>query len=479
MRESVNSLNMLKRRQKIVEKFPSALKAVSYFDSSEDDDSLNLIPRVSIRRRSSNVGLRSRIAGQKSPVREKNLSPDRGINKYRYGQSHSRLGMKSKESLELKGPHENYLASKQGENPRTNTPGGINTSDSNAYLPSPSHTEERMHIGPYLIELGSVIGKGGFSTVYSVTDKKNQRLRYALKIVRVLSNVQDEVKQNLQKEVKIMASLVNAEHVIQLLAHDADDHSSVIHILMELGQGDLRQILMNCGDISRPLDVEFVRYWGGQVLKAVNAVHSRNIVHSDLKPANFILVNGTLKLCDFGIANPVPENTTNIRRSNAIGTLLYMAPETLKHSNDEVVYKVNKASDIWACGIILFEMVYKTYPYGDRTYLYKAENSELEEVEHPKVTPGDSPVPLALHEVIRDCLHLDPKLRIRAGEAARSVFFAPVSVDLQAVISMTRSTYKFAHNLGMQQRNLEPEKLEHMAKAFYKRLLNFNNGISS
>lgn len=470
---------MHRRRQSFIEKRPLTVNAESPYGTSEEDDTLNLIPRVSIRRRSSEGGLRSKTAHNRNYLESKLSSPERGVSKCRYAKSQRRISLELKESHEFEDIHRNSLASKRSKRPNTQSPASANASHLNNYLPSPNHTEERMHIGPYLIELGPVIGKGGFSSVYSVTDTKSEKLKYALKVVRVLNDVQDEVKQNLLKEVKIMESLINVEHVIQLLAHDAGDNTGVIHILMELGQGDLRQVLMNCSDIHRPLDVEFVRYWGGQVLKAVRAIHSRNIVHSDLKPANFILVNGALKLCDFGISNPVPENTTNIRRNNAIGTLLYMAPETLKHNNNEAMYKVNKASDIWGCGIILFEMVYKTYPFSDRTYLYKAENSELEEVEHPKVASGNSPVPLALHEVLRDCLHLNPNLRITAGEAVNSVFFSPVSVDLQAITSMTRSTFKFAHNLGMQQQNIEPERLENMAKALYKRLLNFNNGVLS
>ena len=66
------------------------------------------------------------------------------------------------------------------------------------------------------------------------------------------------------------------------------------------------------------------------MLEAVQVVHGERIVHSDLKPANFLLVSGQLKLIDFGIAKAIPhENTTNIHRDTQIGTLSYMAPEAL------------------------------------------------------------------------------------------------------------------------------------------------------
>lgn len=69
------------------------------------------------------------------------------------------------------------------------------------------------------------------------------------------------------------------------------------------------------------------------MLEAVHAIHQQKIVHSDLKPANFILVQGALKLIDFGIAKAIPNDTTNIQRDIQVGTLNYMSPEAIKDSH--------------------------------------------------------------------------------------------------------------------------------------------------
>ncbi len=62
------------------------------------------------------------------------------------------------------------------------------------------------------------------------------------------------------------------------------------------------------------------------MLQAVHAIHEERIVHTDLKPANFIFVRGSLKLIDFGIAKSLQSDTTNIHRDQYVGTLNYMSP---------------------------------------------------------------------------------------------------------------------------------------------------------
>jgi serine/threonine-protein kinase TTK/MPS1 len=64
-------------------------------------------------------------------------------------------------------------------------------------------------------------------------------------------------------------------------------------------------------------------YWE-QMLQAVHTIHEENIIHTDLKPANFLLVEGALKLIDFGIAKAIPNDTTNIQREHQTGTVNYM-----------------------------------------------------------------------------------------------------------------------------------------------------------
>lgn len=102
------------------------------------------------------------------------------------------------------------------------------------------------------------------------------------------------------------------------------------------------------------------------MLEAVQVVHDLKIVHSDLKPANFLLVEGSLKLIDFGIANAIANDTTNVHREGQLGTANYMSPEAIS-SNPTAggCRKLGKPSDVWSLGCILYQMVYGRSPFSD------------------------------------------------------------------------------------------------------------------
>ena len=88
---------------------------------------------------------------------------------------------------------------------------------------------------------------------------------------------------------------------------------------MECGEIDFAHILAKHQGV--PLGLNFIRVYWEQMLRAVQAIHEEKIVHSDLKPANFLLVQGQLKLIDFGIAKRMGDDTTNIHRDQQVRTL--------------------------------------------------------------------------------------------------------------------------------------------------------------
>ena len=85
---------------------------------------------------------------------------------------------------------------------------------------------------------------------------------------------------------------------------------------MECGDADLSKVLQK--KKGKALDENFIRLYWQQMLQAVHTIHEKRIIHSDLKPANFLVVQGTLKLIDFGISMTIQSDTTSILRENPV-----------------------------------------------------------------------------------------------------------------------------------------------------------------
>lgn len=275
------------------------------------------------------------------------------------------------------------------------------------------------------------VGKGGSSKVYKVM-APNKKI-FALKRIR-LNGRDQEAATGFLDEITLLTRLKGKSNIIQLIDSEVHKKDGIIYMVLECGDIDLAKLLhrheaalqerKTLHGTSVDVDENFVRMYWEQMLHAVDTIHRERIVHSDLKPANFLMVEGQLKLIDFGIAKAIQADTTSIARESQVGTLNYMSPEAITGGSSrgtDPPTKVGRASDIWSLGCILYQMVYGKTPFAHLPFIQKmhAIIDENHAISFPPISNPD------LLDVIQRCLKRHPKSRITMPELLDHPFLHP------------------------------------------------------
>jgi serine/threonine protein kinase len=205
----------------------------------------------------------------------------------------------------------------------------------------------------------SLLGSGGMGLVYVAEHERLSR-RVALKTLHATSS--GDAMERFRREAVALAR-VRSPYVAEALDADVLEDGTP-YLVMELLEGrDLRAELRQRG----PLPIGEAVAYVAQACIGVAAAHAVEIVHRDLKPNNLFLArhgnNRRVKVVDFGIAKFLDADAAALTNSHlALGTPLYMSPEHLREPKN-----VGKASDVWALGVVLYELLAGFSPFADET----------------------------------------------------------------------------------------------------------------
>jgi Tol biopolymer transport system component len=274
-------------------------------------------------------------------------------------------------------------------------------------------------LGRYAID--GLIGAGGMGEVYRARDGTLGR-DVALKVLPSLFTSDPDRLARLGREARMLAAL---SHPNICAIYGLDEVDGLRFLVLELVEGTTLEQRLSARRSSggRGLPPREALAVARQIAEALEAAHDRGIVHRDLKPANVIVTaNGQVKVLDFGLAKPVrieaaaaglteaqAATADRTREGAVIGTAAYMSPEQARGQ------PVDKRTDIWAFGCVLFEMLGGRVPFPGDT----ASDSIAKVLEREpdwSALPPATPEPI--RRLIERCLVKDSRQRLRdAGEA--------------------------------------------------------------
>jgi serine/threonine protein kinase/Tol biopolymer transport system component len=295
-------------------------------------------------------------------------------------------------------------------------------------------------IGPY--EVSELIGRGGMGEVYRGRDTKLGR-EVALKILPVELSRDPDRLARFEREARVLASLQH-QNIAAIYGLEEVDDQPVL--AMELAMGEDLSTRLEAG----PLPLNEIEKISRQLAKGMEFAHENGIVHRDLKPANVkVAGDGQVKILDFGLARAFAAETSPESASGSsfnatitqaltgagtvLGTAAYMSPEQARG------YKVDRRSDIWAFGVILYEML-----TGTRLFEGETATDTLAAILHKEPDWDSLPeeTPALLAQICQRCLVKDPQHRLRdIGEArvaleGSNTSVLGLSVDSLAAIEM-------------------------------------------
>jgi eukaryotic-like serine/threonine-protein kinase len=261
-------------------------------------------------------------------------------------------------------------------------------------------------LGAY--EILGVVGIGGMGAVYRARDTRLGR-EVAIKVLPRVFSTDPDRRARFEREARLLAAL-NHPHIAAI--YGIEESEGVQALVLELIEGPTLADRLQRG----PVPVAEAVIIAHQIADALEAAHKRGIVHRDLKPGNIkVKPDGTVKVLDFGLAKATPADTNGhdfpktsttgeTHDGIVLGTARYMSPEQARG------HAVDKRTDIWAFGCVLYEMVTGHAAFVGETIADTIAATLEREPDFSELPVTTSP---GVRRLLQRCLIKDPKRRLR------------------------------------------------------------------
>ncbi|XP_071748485.1 serine/threonine-protein kinase D3 isoform X3 [Lepeophtheirus salmonis] len=309
----------------------------------------------------------------------------------------------------------------------------------------------------YQIFSDEILGSGQFGIVYGGVHRQNGEAV----AVKVIDKMRFPSKQEaaLKNEVSILQNIhhpgvVNLERMFETLER--------IYVVMEKLKGDMLEMILS-SEHGR-LSERVTKFVVTQILVALKHLHSKNIVHCDLKPENVLLSSNSdfpqVKLCDFGFARIIGEKGF---RKSVVGTPAYLAPEVLRNKG------YNRSLDMWSTGVIIYVSLSGTFPFNeDEDINEQIQNASFMYPTHPWKTIDSKAI-----DLIGNLLQVKSRKRISVDKA----LLHPWLSDYQCWLDMKELENKLGqrwltHESDEERVNIHTNEFRPMIFIFERRIQN-------
>lgn len=265
------------------------------------------------------------------------------------------------------------------------------------------------------------IGTGGMSVVYRGQDLSLGRI-VAVKVLHENLTDDEGFLRRFQREAHAAANL---SHPNIVTVHDIGQDGNRYYIVMEFVDGHtLKQLIRLQNQQGRPLTIDQALDLGIQICAGIGYAHRANLIHCDVKSQNILITrDGRVKVADFGIARAMSEATQHTVDSQIWGTPHYFAPEQAAGQG------ATPASDVYAIGVVLFELLTGRLPFQAETHTALALKHIQEDP--PKASEFNPLVPPQLDQILLKVMSKEPAARYRTGDQFGRILSAYRESSLQ------------------------------------------------